>query len=265
MSLSGSKMKYSILLGFLLLQLFHTSTLAQSFNWNKNFTVGISGGVSSFYGDLSVYDRQPLKKLANESDRAFGLSIGHQLSSVLSLNFSYIDGKLKGKNDGLQYYFNSDFNEVSLSSHISVSRLIFPYMIGRAEVFSTTGIGFMQFNSVERRILQSGNLDDQENSITTKIESGTPILKLGIGCSYEVNNHLNLSTEISFRVTGNDLVDAHEGSTGIKDYYSIFSLGLTYVFNRSHSYSDYSLPCGAGSKSYKTRNSRIHQACLPFN
>lgn len=266
MPLSVENMKHLLLLtGFLIIQLFPTSTQAQSFNWQQNFTLGISGGASSFYGDLSVYDRQPLKKVTKESDLSYGISVGHQLSSVLSLNVSYIDGRLKGKNNELLHYFNSDFKEASIASHISISHMLFPYRTGRADIYTTTGIGLMRFHSIERHILENNNTDDQESNIAIETESETPIIKLGVGCNFEVNTHLNISTEIAFRVTGNDMIDAHKGSTGIKDYYSIFSIGLSYVFNRSRSYSDYSLPCGASLKSYKSRNSRIHQACIPFN
>ncbi len=264
--LNRLKMKHLLLLtGFLIIQLFQTSIQAQSFDWQKNFTLSLNSGAASFYGDLSVYDRQPFKKLTNESDFAIGISIGHQLSSVLTMNISYIDGRLKGTNDELKHYFNSDFQEASIASHISISQMMFPHRTGRAEVYSTTGIGLMRFHSIERHILNNNNNVEQESNIATEIKSETPVIKLGLGCNYEVSNHLNLSTELGFRVTGNDMIDAHEGSTGIKDYYSIFSVGIAYVFNRSRSYSDYSLPCGAGSKSYKTRNSRIHQACMPFN
>jgi hypothetical protein len=259
-------MKYTLLFAqFLIILFLHNPAQAQSFNWQKNFSIGISGGVSSFYGDLSVYDRQPLKKIINESDVAIGISIGHQLSSVLSLNLSYVDGKLKGKNDELKHYFNSDYSEASIASHISISRLMFPQRIGRVELYSTTGIGLLLFHSIERQILDNSSTIEQESNIANEIKMNTPVLKLGMGFNYEVSNRLNLSSEIAFRVTGNDMIDAHEGSTGIKDYYSVVSIGLTYVLNRIRSYSDYSLPCGANTKSYKTKSSRIHQACIPFN
>lgn len=253
------------LTAFLSILMFQISAQGQSNGWQKDFMISINGGVSSFYGDLSVYDRQPVKKLANESDAVLGITVGRQLSSVLSLNASYIDGRLKGKNDEWKFYFNSDFREFTLSPNISLSQLLQPYRGSRLEVFTTTGIGLLKFHSVERHILDNNSSQEQSNNIDNEVKSLTPVIKLGIGCNYEINNCWDISTELAFRVTGNDMIDAHIGSTGINDYYSVFSIGLSYVFNRSRNYSGYSMPCGASLKSYRKKISRVPQACIPFN
>jgi hypothetical protein len=245
--------------------LFQIPAQGQSNEWQKDFMISINAGVSSFYGDLSVYDRQPLKKLAHESDAVVGISIGRQLSSVLSINASYIDGRLRGKNEEWKYYFGSDFNEFTIGSHIYISQLLFPYKSSRMKVYTTTGIGLLKFNSIERHIIESNSSHEQENNIDNEVNSSTPVLKLGLGCNYELSTNFDLSTEIAFRVTGNDMIDAHIGSTGINDYYSIFSVGIIYVFNRSRDYSGYSMPCGASLKSYRKKISRVPQACIPFN
>jgi len=239
---------------------------AQSYRFNENWLIGANGGATSFFGDLSVYDSKPIDKLSEESDLAYSIFIGKQVSPVFAIKLGYLSGNLKGRNEAFQMYFNNSFHEIYLTTDISFFRILFPYNNSPIDFYATGGIGSLESHAVKRQIIDNAIVEEQElNFFNTESISNSTVIKAGIGFNYKMGDKWNAGTEVVVMLSGNDLLDAQMGNTGINDYYSYISVGLSYLINSNRKYHNYSLPCGTPKSPFKRRESRQHQAWLPFN
>lgn len=257
--------KYITLLFILLISTGETG-YAQTYGFNENWLIGVNGGATSFFGDLSVYDSKPLEKLSVESDLAYSLFFGKQLSPVFEIKLGYLSGNLKGRNEAFQMYFNNSFNEIYLTTDISFSRLLFPYNNSPFDFYATGGLGSLESHAVKRQITDNAIVEEQYlNFFDTESYSNSTVVKAGVGLNYKMGNKWNAATEVIVILAGNDLLDAQMGNTGTNDYYSYISIGLNYIINSNRKYHNYSLPCGTPKSPFKHRESSQHQAWLPFN
>lgn len=254
--------------GILFLLLIHTANDAftQTYGIKENWLVGINAGINSFYGDLSIYDTDPIKKLTQESDPGIGVYVGKQLSRVFTLNLGYYSGQMKGSNDAFQMYFTNKFSELSLLAEINISGIIFPNSYSPIDIYAIGGIGSFQSHAIKRQITGDALLEEIHiDFFNTESNSSSLGLKAGIGLKYKLNEKWSANANATYMSSGSDLIDAHIGSTGINDYYSIIGLGFSYSINSKQTYRNYTLPCEVKHNTFKRRNGGVYQACIPFN
>lgn len=240
-------------------------TYAQTFGIKENWLIGVNGGTSSFFGDLSVYDSKPVEKLSEESDLAYSIFVGKQISQVFTIKLGYLSGELKGSNEAFQLYFNNSFNELYLTGDISLSRMLFPYNDSPFDLYAIGGIGSLKSHAVKRQITDNAIVEEHEiNFFDTESISNSIIAKTGLGLNYKLGDKWNATSEVVFMLTGNDMLDAQAGNTGINDYYSYISVGLSYVISSNRKYYNYSDPYKAKKHPFKQRGYTPYEACVPF-
>ncbi len=217
---------------------------AQIYPAKDGWMVGVQGGMVSFFGDLSVHDRNPVKKLSEESDFGFSFMVGKQLSRLISVKAGYLNGKMKGSNPELNSAFTSEFSEISFTTELNLTKLIVPSSNSRLNAVAVLGIGAIA-GTVTKTLMTDGISDPSILPSETSDIKAEPVLITGLGLDYKLSRHWISAMRLGMRTTGIDNIDAHQGTAdnNANDYYTYLSVGVIYVISPVNglSYKDY--PC----------------------
>ncbi len=215
---------------------FSPNLYSQIYSLDKGWLAGIHGGAVSFYGDLSLHDWNPGKKLSEESKLGNGLFIGKQINRVFTLKAKYLNGSMKGSNSALGYSFKSDFKEYSIVSETSLLDLITQKNDSRFKYLLLLGGGFMNAKPVRYTSFN----DTKEVAPELK----ETVLTAGLGVDYKLSRSLFLGVQADLHSTWSDKLDVYEGTATMKDdYYSYLSLNITYIFNPTGRSFAEAMPC----------------------
>lgn len=204
--------------------------LESSSSWSQGhdkWTVGFQGGITSYYGDLSRHDTDPIKKISVESDRYFGLMAAKRISPTFNFILSLNDHKLAGENSYESFSFSSSFKEVLFCVDVSVISILLPQTDSRFDLYGKAGGGIFIFDSFEV-ISDNANAD---NDPEPDIDKTGTVLIGGFGTSYHVSSRWKVSMEFMGRIASSDLLDGFEGTSGVDDFYSTLGIGVTYTIN----------------------------------
>jgi hypothetical protein len=208
--------------------------LGQPYRMRENWYFGSQFSIVSFLGDLSVYDFNPVRKLTEESDFAWGLMAGKSVNRLIDTRIYYYNGHMRGSNQDLDMYFSNDFNEFSVGATINLSHWIKPQKKSKFDLSATTGVGIIYYRSIKYRI-SDGSYLSSEGYTSKKYPSGKARSALVIPVGFELNyipvNNWMFFIGFSFRLHNQDLLDSHIGSTGISDRYTVSSIGCSYIVN----------------------------------
>lgn len=231
----------------LIMMLVAVNTQAQTYPMEKGWMVGASGGMVSFFGDLSVHDNSLLKKINDESDAGFSLMVGKQLGPLLSVKANYLKGRMKGSNPGLGYNFTNQFNEVSFTTELNLTKLIVPSSDSRLRCMVALGVGALNGNARKvSSLLNTPDPDPLDPNMESQLSNfqSVVVLVTGAGVDYKLSKHWRSSLWMSMHTTRNDELDGHLGtSTMVNDHFSYLSLGLTYVISPAGNALAQGYPC----------------------
>lgn len=190
--------------------------------WSVNFNIG----VTSFFGDLSVFDFDIVKKLSEESNFGGGIIFAKEISPVISFNTQFLYGGLKGTKESSNIYFKANIIEGSLNVQINIIQIILPRNKDRKiNVFGNFGIGLVSIKS-KLFDLKTDSLIHSFGFGRKTIES---ILPFGFKINYRINELFDLDFNFSNRRVDTDKLDSQPGNNN-KDFYSYMSIGITYKF-----------------------------------
>ncbi|NTW25437.1 MAG: hypothetical protein HGA37_12125 [Lentimicrobium sp.] len=212
-----------------------TNTVAgQIYDIRDQWYLGPQFGLVSFFGDLSVHDFDPVRKLTNESDFGLGLMAGKSINRLMDARINYIHGRMKGSNPELDMNFKSNFDEISFGLTISLSRLFQPFKISKLNLIASAGVGLINYRSIKYKLSTGTYLSSegytQEKQPVGKASSSLTI-PIGFELNYRINRNWIASGGVTFRLYNQDLLDSQIGSTGINDRYTVASIGLAHIFN----------------------------------
>lgn len=232
---------------------------AQAYKYNKHWYIGPHAGAASFFGDLSIYDFDPVKKLTKESDFAYGILVGKGINHFLDIQLSWTKGKMKGSNPELDMYFNNSFSEISIGPELILSELIWPGHRSHFNLNLKAAAGLIKYRSIKYRLSDDTFLSSEgftplhENSGSARTSM---VFSSGVGLSYHINKHWALRGDFSIRLQNKDLLDVHIGSTDVSDRYSYTSFGFVYVFSPTDKQGIRDLECPGDYRPVKKRKSK---------
>jgi len=224
---------YILLLTLFMLVDFSSEVKAQIYNPGKHWYVGPHLGLVSFFGDLSIHDFNPVRKITDESKFGWGFLVGKGINPFLDAQFSFTKGGMKGSNPDADMKFNNSFTEMTLGPEINISQIIWPNRISRFNLTAKAAVGMIQYRSIKNRLSDGAYLSsvgltpDRENTGTA---GSSLIFPVGFGLNYRLNFHWTMTSNFALRLHNKDMLDVQVGSTGISDRYSYGSLGIVYVF-----------------------------------
>lgn len=192
--------------------------------------VGLNLGMTSYYGNLAVFNRDPLLKFQKESKFAFGFVAGKSFNRFIGARAYFTYGGLKAENNDLQVIYDA-----KLTSFGGQFIIQFATLIGRMDyvpdyaLYGITGVGML---STKPEIL-SIPTEDMPNSVpidslnySSQVSSFD--FNIGLGGSYEIFNQVDINAEISYHMSFSEELDLCPGSGN--DNFLHLSLGAIYRF-----------------------------------
>ncbi len=229
---------YFIISTFICIFVLHLRTNAQYFSSNKKsirfldgWSVSLNTGLTSFFGDLSVYDSDIGKKISAESKIGGGIFVTKKISNTFSAGGQILYAGLKGAKSDI--YFTGTVIEASFMAMINLTKFINPNNPNRKlNIYATFGMGL---GSVKSKLfdINTDSLIKEFGYSTNTIETVVP---LGSRFLYSLNNSFDFTFDISIRRIDTDKLDTQIGNDN-RDYYSYFAFGFTYHLFKSK-YSD---------------------------
>ncbi|GAB4312130.1 MAG: hypothetical protein Kow00127_02530 [Bacteroidales bacterium] len=192
--------------------------------FSDNWALQMNIGQTSYYGDLSTYDRNFAGKLEYESGLGIGIAAHKQLGKVFSLSGQIIGGSLNGQKN--EFKMKSRLLEYNLHLKMDLVQLLAYRQPSKLGVNFIAGVGNFLFDTDLTEYYEGGEK-------TTNSKSRVPefVWLLGGDIFYNISDNTYLSLEMTIKRFQNDKIDAVVAGTEY-DYYSFFSIGIGYRINR---------------------------------
>jgi hypothetical protein len=190
--------------------------------WN-NWSINLNAGMTSYYGDLSIYDHDIPGKLKYESLPGGGIIAGKSFNHGLGLSGQLLYGRLRGQKANLQ--MQSELVEYNIHLRLNVVELF----TGRKNLnFGLTGfagLGNFMFHTLLTELYEGGSKESIYRSRVPEL-----VKFIGGGLSYSINSRIEITSELSVRMFQNDKIDGVVAGHKY-DYYSYLAFGITHRIN----------------------------------
>jgi hypothetical protein len=186
-----------------------------------NWSVNINAGMTSYFGDISLYDLNIGDKLLKESGPAFGLILTKNIFiEAIGISGQLISGNLEGRKDNLS--FKTKLIEYNLHLRIDFVDLCMPDRNHNLGISGYVGAGQFLFTTI-KKVNDDGLLKNYKRS------TGVPefVCFFGAGIYYKVNEKLGIVADLALRQCHNDRLDDYVKNNDY-DYYSYLSIGVSY-------------------------------------
>ncbi len=188
---------------------------------HTNWSVKINGGLTSYFGDLSLNDLDIWTKIKHESGPAMSIILTRNIyRDAIGISGQVLAGKIEGRKDDIT--FTSNLIEYNLHARIDFVRLFMPRKYNAFGVVGYAGAGqfFFNTNKVE---MNEGNLK------TSKQNTEVPelVIFFGGGIYYKLNSNLGITADLSLHQCQNDRLDDYIKNDNY-DYFTYLSVGVSY-------------------------------------
>lgn len=245
---------------------------AQSAKKSYNrWSIGVHGGTTLFFGDISQYDWWPVKEYESERwNMGFGGNVGYQINPVWGLRVDVGGYKIGGtKRHGAKtdspnnwVYFDANVFEYSLNATFNFMNLIYSDKTKerRFTYYMTGGVGFSNFR-VKKMKLGSDEvvadwgyegLGGKEKERVTET-----VFPLGAGMKIKLSKKFDIGLEQYLKIVNTEKLDATTGNTGIKDKYGYTALTLTYKIGKKEDAQEWVNPFEALNKNMEEIQANI--------
>lgn len=187
-------------------------------DWSINGNVGLT----SFFGDLSIYDDEIVSKLSEESGPSFsGILTKYIKDRKFGISGQLLYGGFKAENSN-QTAFEASVIEYNFSMRFNLINLIFSDNYSPFGIEAYGGAGQFLFNVQKWTPVEGGTQ-------ASEVNTGTPefVYFFGMGLFYNVSDKIGITTDISLRQAQNDKLDDINKNDNF-DYYTHISIGVTY-------------------------------------
>jgi hypothetical protein len=192
-------------------------------SFKDNWSVNLNAGMTSYYGDLSLYDNNFSLKLKHESLPAIGVLGNKQLKHGFSLSGQFLYGRLKGQKKNLK--MSSQLIEYNAHLRLNLAELFTGRSNPKVGLTVFGGIGNFIFHTTLIELLEGGTI---EESFRTRVPEF--VYFAGGGGSFSINSKIGITTELSVRKFQNDKMDGVVADHA-HDYYTYLSFGITHKIN----------------------------------
>ena len=186
-----------------------------------NWSVTANAGLTSFYGDLSIYDTDLMKKFSEESGPAMGVVISKYFNDKIGVSTQFLMGGLKGE-DVRGTSFESSFYEYNFHFRVELINTLFPNNLTGFGMNLYAGVGQFVFKTTKWEMV-----DGEEKIYEKHTRVPEFVYFVGTGFQYKFKDKYGISLDVALRQARNDYLD-YEVKNGNYDYYTHLNLGLTY-------------------------------------
>ena len=187
----------------------------------KNWSIEFSMGSTSYFGDLSQYDLNPINNLVEESLPAVGLRFTRPFfNDRFGLGGQLIKGGFKcNLDDGAG--FQTKLFEYNLQFYLDVTKILYKDADLKMGWRLYAGLGQFMFNVSASQGF--GDLDDER---FYKAQVPEFVYFFGSTLLYNFNETFAFTLDLSTRQAQNDFLDLYRHSNDF-DYYSFLALGVS--------------------------------------
>jgi hypothetical protein len=183
--------------------------------------VNINGGMTSYFGDLSIYDTDIPLKLARESGPAFGIVVSKSVSNTITFSGQFLVGKFMARKKNIS--FETGFLEYNAKLNIDFVNMLNPLKPHKYGITGYLGVGNYLFYSTRKDYFE-----ERIDISSTKARVPEFVLILGGGFFYKLSDNFNVTFDLGLRQSQNDKIDSYHHGVDY-DYYSYTSIGVTYI------------------------------------
>ena len=186
----------------------------------RDVEVFINAGMTSYYGDLSIYDDNFLDKLIYESGLAMGVVVTKRLTPQIGVSGQLIAGKLQGQKGNLS--FESSVFEYNMHVRINMIKLFSSNFNSKLSWDVFFGFGNFLFKSTRTELLEGENLITEHSSRVPEM-----VYFGGSGLSYRLNEKMSIGAELSLHQFQNDKIEITVNNAHF-DSFTYLNVGFTY-------------------------------------
>lgn len=164
---------------------------------------------------------------SEDREFGFGARLGKHISPVFGLYGAVISAPLKGQSgvDTKNMYFETALTDYMFGVTVSFSNLFFGYKPRLINIYGTTGIGLVNFDS------ESYKKDNPGVPVESYPSTTETMIPTGIGVDFRLSNRWDINFETTIRWFDSDKLDGYVSGEK-NDAYFYTSLGLGYSFWR---------------------------------
>ena len=189
-----------------------------------SWSVNINGGLTSYFGDLSLKDLNVGAKLEKESGPAMSIILTRNIyKDAIGISGQVLAGKIEGRKDDIS--FSADLVEYNLHARIDFVRLFMPRKYNAFGVVGYAGGGQFLFNTKK--------VETNEGALkTSKQDTEVPefVIFFGGGIYYKLNSNFGITADLSLHQCQNDRLDDYVKNDNY-DYFTYLSVGVSYYIN----------------------------------
>lgn len=160
--------------------------------FNDLWSVNVNGGVTSYFGDISIYDTDISSKLSKESGPAFGFIVSKSVSNTFSFSGQFLIGSFKARNQNLS--FETQFLEYNAKVNIDFVNMFAPKKPHNYGITGYIGVGNYLFNSTRKEYFE-----ERVETTTTKARVPEFVFILGGGVFYKFVNDFSVTFDRSYK------------------------------------------------------------------
>ncbi len=189
-----------------------------------NWSVDMSLGLTSYYGDLSQYDSDFIEKLIHESKPAVALKITKYFDYKFGVSGQVMFGGFNSDFKG-DYIFRTNLLEYNIQANVDLLNIINDFNRRNSGITLYAGIGQFLFKTTSEITTAGATTEDVRNS-------GVPefVYFFGSTLYHKIHPRFYLLMDLSIRQAQNDNLDNFV-KNGDFDYYSFISLGISLQIN----------------------------------
>ncbi len=189
---------------------------------DRDIELTVYAGMSSYYGDLSIYDNNYFDKLSYESGFSGGLILTKRLAPQIGVSGQLLAGKINARKGNVS--FESTIVEYNLHVRLDMLKVFSKYSKTKIKWDVLFGFGNILFNSTKTTALEGENQVEEHKARVPEL-----VFFGGTGLSYRLNEKIGINAEISIHQFQNDKIDITVSGTDF-DYFSLLNFGFTYYF-----------------------------------
>jgi len=186
----------------------------------RNWLLNVNAGVSSYYGDLSVYDNNLPNKLTKESGPCLGLLITKQITPEFGISGQILGGQLFAKKENIS--IESTIYEYNINIRFNIFRMLSKASLTKLKWDVYTGVGNFVFYSKKIEYFEGDNKIIEHESRVPEF-----VYFVGSGISYRFNEYASIGIDYSVHQFQNDKIDITVKNDDF-DYFSYLQVGFTY-------------------------------------
>ena len=198
-----------------------------------NWSINGHAGLTSFFGDVSIYDSEIVDKFTKESGPAMGALLTKHINEKFSVSGQLLYGTLKAANTSGRS-FESTFIEYNFQANVNLVNVLWPYNMSKLGFNAYGGIGQFMFNTTSIVHTEGSNETIQSSTAVPEF-----VYFMGMGLSYKVNHRLGATMDMALRQAQNDKIDALVKNDNF-DYYTLITIGMTYYIDSFKNGNQYS-------------------------